>query len=100
MNLKKTLEQHISLALSELAGEFACQALVNHSKSVQFGDYQANGVMALAKRLKQNPKKLAEQVNVKLELNEFAEKVEVAGPGFINIFISNEFLTQQLNKIG
>ena len=99
MNLKKTLEQNISLALSDIAGEPACQALVNHSKSSQFGDYQANGVMAIAKRLKQNPRELAEQVNAKLELNEFAEKVEIAGPGFINIFISNEFLTQQINAL-
>ncbi|MDG2089795.1 MAG: arginine--tRNA ligase [Gammaproteobacteria bacterium] len=99
MNLKQTLEQNISLALSDLAGETACQALVNHSKSSQFGDYQANGVMALAKRLKQNPRELAEQVNAKLELDEFAERVEIAGPGFINIFISNEFLTQQLNAL-
>ena len=67
MNLKQSLEQHISEALSDISDEPACPALVNHSKSAQFGDYQANGVMALAKRLKQNPRELAEQVNAKLE---------------------------------
>ncbi|MBN4053321.1 arginine--tRNA ligase [Haliea sp. AH-315-K21] len=99
MNLKQTLDQKISLVLSDISGTSDCQALVNHSKSTQFGDYQANGVMALAKRLKQNPRELAEKVSAKLDLNEFAEKVEIAGPGFINIFISNEFISQQVNAL-
>lgn len=99
MNLKHILDQQISQALSDISGEPACKALVNQSKSAQFGDYQANGVMALAKRLKLNPKELAEKVNTKLDLSEFAETVDVAGPGFINISISKEFLTQQLNLL-
>lgn len=99
MNLKHILDQQISQVLSDVSGEPECQALVNQSKSAQFGDYQANGVMALAKRLKQNPKELAEKVNNKLELSEFAEKIDIAGPGFINISISKEFLTTQLNSL-
>ncbi|MFL2840313.1 MAG: arginine--tRNA ligase [Pseudohongiellaceae bacterium] len=99
MNLKQTLDQQIFSILSDISGISDCQALVTRSKSIQFGDYQANGVMALAKRLKQNPRKLAEQVKAKLNLSEFAEKVEIAGPGFINIFISNKFLNQQLNSV-
>lgn len=99
MNLKHTLDQQISQVLSDISGEPDCHALVNHSKSVQFGDYQANGVMALAKRLRQNPRELAEKVNSHLDLSEFAEKVDIAGPGFINISISKEFLSQQLNLL-
>src|SRR6056300_1057758 len=99
MNLKHVLDKQISLVLSDISGEAACQALVNHSKSAQFADYQANGVMALAKRLKLNPKELAQKVNSKLELSEFAERIDVAGPGFINIIISKEFLTKQVNLL-
>jgi arginyl-tRNA synthetase len=99
MNLKHILDQQISSVLSDISGRPDCQALVNHSKSAQFGDYQANGVMALAKQLKLNPRELAEQVNAKLKLEKFADKVEIAGPGFINIFIMNEFLSQQLNNL-
>lgn len=99
MNLKQILDQHISTVLSDISGKSDCQALVSYSKSAQFGDYQANGVMALAKQLKQNPRGLAEQVNARLKLNEFADKVEIAGPGFINIFISSEFLSRQLNLL-
>lgn len=74
-------------------------ALVNHSKSPQFGDYQVNGVMALAKRLGQNPRELAQRVIDKLDLGDYAEKVELAGPGFINIFIDSGFLTRGLNTL-
>ncbi len=48
---------------------------------------------------KTDPKELAEKVSKQLDLSEFAEKVDIAGPGFINISISNEFLTQQLNLL-
>ncbi len=99
MNLKHILDQQISQVLSEISGDPTCQAIVNHSKSAQFGDYQANGVMALAKRLRLNPKELAEKVNNKLELSEFAETIDIAGPGFINISISKDFLTKQLNLL-
>ncbi len=99
MNLKLTLEQKISRTLDDVSGETDCQALISHSKAAQFGDYQANGVMALARQLQQNPRQLAQAVNERLDLGEFAEKIEIAGPGFINIFISKEFLSQQLNNL-
>jgi hypothetical protein len=63
---------------------------------VQFGDYQANGVMAVAKKLGMAPRQLAEQVLSHLDLNGIASKVEIAGPGFINIDrgIANDGRTQ------
>lgn len=99
MNLKNTLEQQISATLSEVTGEANCQALISYSKSAQFGDYQANGVMALAKRLKRNPRELGQEVLSRLDLGETVSKVELAGPGFINIFIAPAFLAQQLNDL-
>lgn len=99
MNLKQALDKQISSTLCEISGESDCQALISYSKSAQFGDYQANGVMALAKRLKRNPRELGEEVIAKLDLGEIVTKVELAGPGFINIFIAPEFLAQQLNNL-
>ncbi len=99
MNLKQTLDSKIAEVLSEVTGELDCLALVNHSKSPQFGDYQANGVMALAKRLKQNPRELGQKVIDKLDLSPFTTKLELAGLGFINIFISPNFLSEQLNSL-
>ena len=99
MNIKQTLENLVSRELAELSGESDCMAMVNHSKAPQFGDYQVNGVMALAKRLGRNPRDLAQNVIDKLDINEFAEKVEIAGPGFINIFIAPDFLSRELNAL-
>ena len=99
MNLKLELETRISEALSSLAGQSPCPALVAYSKSAQFGDYQANGVMSLAKKLGRNPRELAQQLVGQLDLSDVVAKVEVAGPGFINLFIKPEFLGERLNAL-
>ncbi|HOF18720.1 MAG TPA: arginine--tRNA ligase, partial [Phycisphaerae bacterium] len=57
---------------------------------------QANGVMGAAKTLKTNPRQLAEKVLAAARLDDLAEKVEPAGPGFLNITLSRMFLETQL----
>ena len=99
MNIRQHLETVISQALSRTTGEAGCQALVAPAKSAQFGDYQANGVMALAKRLGRNPRELGAEVIANLDLDGIASKVELAGPGFINIFLARGFLAQQLGLL-
>ena len=61
-------------------------------------DYQANGVMGLAKSLGRPPREVAEEVVANLDLAGIAE-VEIAGPGFLNIAVTTEFLGQQLNHL-
>ncbi|MEG0800693.1 MAG: arginine--tRNA ligase, partial [Citrobacter sp.] len=68
------------------------------SAKVQFGDYQANGMMAVAKKLGMAPRQLAEQVLTHLDLSGIASKVEIAGPGFINIFLDPAFLAQHVQQ--
>ncbi|EBP5758575.1 arginine--tRNA ligase, partial [Salmonella enterica] len=68
------------------------------SAKVQFGDYQANGMMAVAKKLGMAPRQLAEQVLTHLDLSGIASKVEIAGPGFINIFLEPAFLAEQVQQ--
>jgi arginyl-tRNA synthetase len=99
MNIRQHLENIISQALSRTTGEAGCQAIVAPSKSAQFGDYQANGVMALAKRLGRNPRELGAEVIRNLDLGAMASKVELAGPGFINIFLAPGFLAEQLGEL-
>lgn len=67
-------------------------AVIQPAGRPEFGDYQANGVMGAAKALKMNPRQLATQVVEKLDLAGVAAKVEIAGPGFINITVAPEFL--------
>ena len=73
--------------------------MVGISKNSKFGDYQANGVMAAAKKLKTNPRQLAEKIIAQLELDDICEAPEIAGPGFINLRIKDSFLTEHLLEI-
>ncbi len=95
MNLRKTLEERLGAALAA-AGAPGSPAVVKPAARAQFGDYQANGVMGAAKTLKTNPRQLAEKVLAAARLDDLAEKVEPAGPGFLNITLSRMFLETQL----
>jgi arginyl-tRNA synthetase len=65
----------------------------------EFGDYQANGVLGAAKALRRNPRELALQVLEHLDLDGIAERVEIAGPGFINIHLSLLWLSTELTRL-
>ena len=98
MNLRATLEQRITAAMIA-AGAPDAPGLVAPAARPQFGDYQANGCMAAAKKLKINPRQFAEKVIEKLDLSDLTEKVEVAGAGFINIFLKDAWVGGELNTI-
>lgn len=72
-----------------------CDALVKPSAKAQFGDYQANGIMAIAKKLSMNPRQLAEITIQHLSLEDIVDKVEIAGPGFINLFLKADWIANQ-----
>ena len=61
-------------------------------------DYQANGVMGLAKTIGRPPREVAEELLGQLDLDDLAE-VEIAGPGFLNITLTPAFLARQLNDL-
>ena len=62
----------------------------------EFGDYQVNGVMGIAKKLRENPRNLAQQVIDSAEFGDLISKAEVAGPGFINLTLSEEYMASEL----
>ena len=95
----ETLEERITGAMGAVAGGEGCAAIVKSAKDAKFADYQANGVMGLAKKLKTNPRKLAEQVVENLDLGDICEPPEVAGPGFINLRLKPAFLADRLLEI-
>ncbi|HDR2793364.1 MULTISPECIES: arginine--tRNA ligase [Enterobacter] len=92
MNIQALLSEKVSQALIAAGAPADCEPQVRQSAKVQFGDYQANGVMAVAKKLGMPPRQLAEQVLTHLDLTGIASKTEIAGPGFINIFLDPTFL--------
>ena len=93
------LEERISAAMAATAGHEDCAAIVRPATDARFGDYQANGIMGLAKKLKTNPRKLAEEVVKNLDLSDICEPPEVAGPGFINLRLKADFVAGELLEI-
>ena len=93
------LEERITSAMASASGAKDSPAIVRPATDPKFGDYQANGVMALAKKLKTNPRKLAEQVVAGLDIDDICEPAEIAGPGFINLRLKTDYLAAQLLQI-
>ncbi len=97
--IRESLDQLISEALRAETGVAECQAIVIPASREEFGDYQANGVMSVARHLKRNPRELATAVCERLETGTLVERYEVAGPGFINIHLSDTWLVTQVNNL-
>jgi len=92
MHIRKTLTARIESAFAELG--LQGNALVQASSRPEHGDYQANGVMAAAKRAGRNPREVAAAVLQNLRLDDVATRVEIAGPGFLNITLASDYLAQ------
>ena len=73
--------------------------LINASSNAKFGDYQANVAMGLAKRLGRKPRDVAQAIVDELDLSGVCQTVELAGPAFINLTLSGEFLSQQIEAM-
>ncbi|NNJ70616.1 MAG: arginine--tRNA ligase, partial [Kiritimatiellales bacterium] len=72
---------------------------VSPTNNEKFGDYQCNAAMELARTLKKAPRQIAEEFVSAAVLPEFVEKIDIAGPGFINFFISNDALARYIESL-
>ena len=99
--MKNNLEQSIKNVLAELNIECESVAL-EHPAELVHGDYSTNVALSCAKAAKQNPRALAEQILAGLQKNNISgvEKIEIAGPGFINFHLSKEFFIESVREIG
>jgi len=98
-SLIERLDRRIAEALAAVTGIPDAAAAVKPTEDERFGDFQANGVMSLAKRLKRNPRELAREVLARLDLGDICSRVETAGPGFINLTVSSRFLSAELGAL-
>jgi len=89
MKLKQEINQAIKTAF-EKAGIEATPIGVTEATKPEFGDYQFNGAMALAKSLKKNPREIAQRVVEHLDLSGIIAKAEIAGPGFVNLWLDEK----------
>jgi len=97
-NIKQVLEELVSIALIQVTGIQGIKANVVNSSRPEFGDYQANGVMSAAKQLKRNPRDVASEVLAAIAQDKLIGSMEVAGPGFINIFLADSNLGLALSN--
>lgn len=98
MNIRELLNQKVLNAMAAVGVPTGLPALIAPGKKAGFGEYQANCAMGAAKAMGTNPRELAGKIVAALELDGIAEKVEIAGPGFINIDLNPQWLGEQIAK--
>jgi arginyl-tRNA synthetase len=98
--MKEQIEKQIKEVLKNLGIEDVSFS-VEHPESFANGDYSTNVAMVYAKKIGKNPKELAETIKIELDKIKLKEisKIEVAGAGFINFYLSREFFTESVNDI-
>ena len=97
-DLKSRLGEAVAAAFAA-EGVAPDQVRVTASDRPDLADFQSNGALAVAKSLKANPRELAARVVARLEGHGDLERVEVAGPGFINLVVSESALASRAAEI-
>lgn len=93
-SLSDSVQQHLASALTAALPEAAgADPLLRRSDRA---DFQANGILALAKKAKANPRELATQVVSQVATGDVIKDLEVSGPGFLNITIADKAITENL----
>ena len=90
--ISNVLENKFRKAFNELGIASETPVLLVEATRPEFGDFQMNGAMGAAKILKLNPRELASRIVATVKLDDIVTKLEIAGPGFINITLDNKYL--------
>ena len=99
-NIQQLLDRRVTDAMRAAFPDVAdAPAIVVPSQDARFGDYQSNGVMGLAKRLKRKPRDVAGEVLARLDVADLADAPEIAGPGFINFRLRADWVAVQLGLV-
>jgi arginyl-tRNA synthetase len=72
---------------------------IDRPKSLEHGDYSSNIALQISKRLKKNPREVADILINEMDYQTYFEKLELAGPGFINFFLNSSGKASQLNDV-
>ncbi|MFT7388960.1 MAG: arginyl-tRNA synthetase [Candidatus Endobugula sp.] len=103
MNIRTLLSDFVSQAMLEAGLPAECGAHITPSKKAGFGDYQANGAMGAAKIARAKPRDIAHNIVAALAKNTaftvVVSKVEIAGPGFINLTLNTQWLAANIAEI-
>ena len=91
-------EEYIKSKIKECGYEVE-EVVLNVSSRPEFGDYQYNGVMAMAKTYGKNPREIATEIVESIKKDNKYQDINIAGPGFINITFSDEELIEHINEL-
>ena len=102
--MKEQLQNLLTKCIGDLIdqgviSEMPSKIRLDHTKDKSHGDYATNVALILAKKANVNPKELAQTIIKQLGATKFIEKTEIAGPGFINFFLSSESSSSVINEI-
>jgi arginyl-tRNA synthetase len=97
MRVQAHLEDVVTAIIAEVHGVEQA-ALVRPTQDARHGDYQINGAMPLAKVLKKPPRSIAEPILEKLRTRPEIREANVAGPGFINLVLEDDWLVSVVEK--
>ncbi|MEM6777673.1 MAG: arginine--tRNA ligase [Planctomycetota bacterium] len=97
MHIPQLLADRFAIAMEPLTDDAKRYAeMIRPSSNPQFGDYQCNAAMSLGKHLGQSPQQTAATIVEALDVTDLCDPPTIAGPGFINLRLNDEFLRRSL----
>ena len=96
IKLKKLFSKNIN---NIFGADYAQKVDIQNSTKKEFGDFQTNFAMVSSKLIGKNPREIANTLVDNFAENDIIEKLEIAGPGFINIYLKNSFLNEEIKKV-
>ncbi len=96
--MKDLIKEIVSKCISGL-GYALPDFSIDYPRKKSFGDFSANAAMVLAKELKRNPREIANELLPLLQKENVFSRVEIAGAGFINFFVSEKFYGELVHKV-
>jgi len=101
LRIEKYIEEVFMTAIHKLYPDKELKPIeISIATNEKFGDFQTNFAMMNSKIIGGNPRKIAEEIVAEIGTsNHLIEKLEIAGPGFINIFLKDEYLGEYVSKM-
>ena len=100
MDILQTIQERLGKGVLTLGIDFKTEDIkVESTNDSSHGDYSSNVAMQLSGILGKSPREIAQVLVDAFEKGEEIEKVEIAGPGFINFYVSNQYLVNEANEI-
>jgi arginyl-tRNA synthetase len=101
MNIKQEIKEKILQSLSDSGFTLAENIEITHPDILDHGDYTTSFCLSEARKIGKNPREFADKILIELDKtkSDFIEKIEIAGPGFINFFLSKKFYAENIKEI-